>query len=147
MIIQAISLLDQLDKDINTFAMRIREWYSYHFPELVRIVPDNAVYCRVANVIGDRRVFLAELDGEPIEGPESKHAIVQAALDGDEGRYGAVIDAARSSIGLDIAPVDLINIELFTTRVSKLIEFRYASDCYQSLPFSFLLRYAHFVCT
>lgn len=41
MIIQSIALLDQLDKDINTFSMRIREWYSYHFPELVKIVPDN----------------------------------------------------------------------------------------------------------
>jgi nucleolar protein 56 len=28
MIIQSIALLDQLDKDINTFSMRIREWYS-----------------------------------------------------------------------------------------------------------------------
>lgn len=30
MIIQSISLMDQLDKNINTFSMRIREWYSYH---------------------------------------------------------------------------------------------------------------------
>merc|ERR1712137_366597 len=42
-IIQSISLLDQLDKDINTFAMRVREWYSWHFPELARIVADNIV--------------------------------------------------------------------------------------------------------
>ena len=41
MIIQAIALLDTLDKDINTFVMRVREWYSWHFPELVKIVPDN----------------------------------------------------------------------------------------------------------
>lgn len=27
MIIQSIALLDQLDKDVNTFAMRVREWY------------------------------------------------------------------------------------------------------------------------
>jgi nucleolar protein 56 len=39
MIIQAIALLDQLDKDVNLFSMRIREWYGYHFPELVRLVP------------------------------------------------------------------------------------------------------------
>jgi hypothetical protein len=26
MIIQSIALLDQLDKDLNTFAMRVREW-------------------------------------------------------------------------------------------------------------------------
>ena len=71
MIIQSISLLDQLDKDINTFSMRIRyvtvifnsafnipstflltlihyrEWYSYHFPELVKIIPDNYLYAKV----------------------------------------------------------------------------------------------------
>ena len=41
MIIQAIALIDQLDKNINTFAMRVREWYGYHFPELVRIVNEN----------------------------------------------------------------------------------------------------------
>ena len=32
MIIQAIAMLDQLDKNLNTFAMRLREWYSWHFP-------------------------------------------------------------------------------------------------------------------
>ena len=37
MIIQSIALLDQLDKDVNTFSMRIREWYSYHFPGLSTI--------------------------------------------------------------------------------------------------------------
>lgn len=36
MIIQAIALLDQLDKDLNTFAMRVREWYGWHFPEVRR---------------------------------------------------------------------------------------------------------------
>jgi nucleolar protein 56 len=34
MIIQAIALVDTLDKDLNTFAMRVREWYGWHFPEL-----------------------------------------------------------------------------------------------------------------
>jgi len=38
MIIQSIALLDQLDKDINTFAMRVREWYSWHFPELSKVI-------------------------------------------------------------------------------------------------------------
>ncbi len=41
MIIQAIALLDTLDKDVNTFVMRVREWYSWHFPELVKVVNDN----------------------------------------------------------------------------------------------------------
>ena len=28
MIIQAISLLDELDKEINIYAMRVKEWYG-----------------------------------------------------------------------------------------------------------------------
>lgn len=48
---QAIALLDTLDKDVNTFVMRVREWYSWHFPELVRIVPDNYQYARCALAI------------------------------------------------------------------------------------------------
>ena len=40
-IIQAIALIDTLDKDINTFAMRVKEWYGWHFPELAKIVPNS----------------------------------------------------------------------------------------------------------
>jgi len=54
MIIQSISLLDQMDKDINTFAMRVREWYSWHFPELVKILNDNIQYARVARFLKNR---------------------------------------------------------------------------------------------
>jgi hypothetical protein len=51
MIIQSISLLDTLDKDINTFSMRIKEWYGWHFPELVKIVSDNYKYARCVRKI------------------------------------------------------------------------------------------------
>ena len=64
--LQAIALLDQLDKDINTFAMRVREWYSYHFPELVKIVPDNYTYARVACFLKSRKDFDAA-KVEPLE--------------------------------------------------------------------------------
>ena len=47
MITQAICTLDQLDKDINTFAMRVREWYGWHFPELVKVVADNFQYAKL----------------------------------------------------------------------------------------------------
>ena len=43
-VLQAIALLDTLDKDVNTFVMRVREWYSWHFPELVK-VPRSALDC------------------------------------------------------------------------------------------------------
>jgi len=44
MIIQAVSLLEDLDKELNNYAMRLKEWYSWHFPELAKIVTDNITY-------------------------------------------------------------------------------------------------------
>jgi nucleolar protein 58 len=38
MIVQAIGLLDDLDKEINIYAMRVREWYGWHFPEMAKIM-------------------------------------------------------------------------------------------------------------
>ncbi len=46
MIVQAIGLLDDLDKELNTYAMRIREWYGWHFPEMTKIVADNIKYAK-----------------------------------------------------------------------------------------------------
>jgi nucleolar protein 56 len=87
MIIQSIAILDQLDKDINTFAMRIREWYGYHFPELVRIVSDNYVYAQIVNIIGERKT----LDDE-------KLAAILAILENQE-KVDHIVEAARTSIG------------------------------------------------
>ena len=65
MIIQSIALLDQLDKDANTFSMRIREWYSYHFPKLVKIVPENYLFATAAKFIKDRKSLSQDkLDGD-----------------------------------------------------------------------------------
>ena len=46
MIVQAIGLLDDLDKELNTYAMRVREWYGWHFPEMTKIVSDNVMYAK-----------------------------------------------------------------------------------------------------
>uniref|UniRef100_A0AAQ5XSR6 Nucleolar protein 58 n=1 Tax=Amphiprion ocellaris TaxID=80972 RepID=A0AAQ5XSR6_AMPOC len=45
MIVQAISLLDDLDKELNNYIMRCREWYGWHFPELGKVITDNLAYC------------------------------------------------------------------------------------------------------
>lgn len=70
MVIQSIALLDQLDKDINLFGMRIREWYSYHFPELFKLVSDQYKYIRCANAIMDRK-NLDESIVEKLQGMKS----------------------------------------------------------------------------
>merc|ERR1719181_328574 len=52
MIIQAIGLLDDLDKELNTYAMRLREWYGWHFPELAKILTDGLVYAKCVKAMG-----------------------------------------------------------------------------------------------
>jgi nucleolar protein 58 len=54
MIMQAISLLDDLDKEINNYMMRLREWYGWHFPELSKIITDNYSYTKTVKAIGQR---------------------------------------------------------------------------------------------
>lgn len=85
-IIQSINLLDLLDKDINTFAMRIREWYSWHYPELAKIVTDNIKYVQCVKLIGNRDASTAT--AEEIE------EIVE------EGDLAAkVVDSSLNSMG------------------------------------------------
>ncbi|CAK9224754.1 unnamed protein product [Sphagnum troendelagicum] len=52
MIVRAIGLLDDLAKELNTYAMRIREWYGWHFPELAKIVQDNVQYAKSETSLG-----------------------------------------------------------------------------------------------
>ncbi|WVR00022.1 hypothetical protein IAU59_007164 [Kwoniella sp. CBS 9459] len=113
MIIQAISLSDQLDKDLNTFSMRVREWYGWHFPELYKLVPDAHQYALLAVLIGDKSTLTEDSLEE-----------MQAILEDDETRARNVLDAARASMGSDINEVDLINISNFAERVVKLAEYR-----------------------
>lgn len=48
-----MSLHGDLDKEINNYMMRLREWYGYHFPELAHIVTDNIIYTKVTRAIGN----------------------------------------------------------------------------------------------
>lgn len=34
--------------------MRLKEWFSWHFPELSRIVTENTVYVEVVDLIQER---------------------------------------------------------------------------------------------
>lgn len=34
--------------------MRLKEWFSWHFPELPRIISDNPIYVKLVNLIEKR---------------------------------------------------------------------------------------------
>jgi nucleolar protein 56 len=112
-IVQAIHLIDQLDKDINMFGMRVREWYSWHFPELVKIVNDNVLYCRLVCAIGIRSETSTALQDE-----------VTRILSGDTEMAERVLRAARSSMGTELSPMDMIQIRLFAQRVMQMATYR-----------------------
>jgi len=46
------ALLDDLDKELNNYVMRAREWYGWHFPELGKIVQDNLAFAKVVKLMG-----------------------------------------------------------------------------------------------
>lgn len=46
------ALLDDLDKELNNYIMRCKEWYGWHFPEMAKIVQDNLAYCKVIKKMG-----------------------------------------------------------------------------------------------
>jgi len=127
MIIQAIALIDQLDKNINTFAMRVREWYGYHFPEMVRICNDNYSYCKLIQLLGRRECLLqamqeAEDAEEGAEAPELIKKMEEILMDSTKSQ--SIQDAARKSVGMEISDIDLINVEHFSKQVVELVEYR-----------------------
>lgn len=65
-----------MDKDINTFSMRLKEWFAWHFPEMTKIVNDNHIYSKIVTLCNANRDFLCE--------DENKEAIEAIMHDEDK---------------------------------------------------------------
>ena len=116
MIVQAIALLDDLDKELNTYAMRVKEWYGWHFPEMGRIVNDNLAYARVILSMG-MRTSASAADLSDIL-PEEIETAVKAA--------------AEVSMGTEITTEDLDNIQSLAEQVVNFTEYRQQLSSYLS---------------
>ncbi|KAM6957916.1 nucleolar protein 58 isoform 2-T2 [Tautogolabrus adspersus] len=108
MIVQAISLLDDLDKELNNYIMRCREWYGWHFPELGKVITDNLAYCKAVRKIGDR-TNVATSDLSDIL-PEEIEAEVKLA--------------AEISMGTEVSEQDIGNIRHLCDQVIDISEYR-----------------------
>ncbi|KAM7528588.1 hypothetical protein LguiB_031998 [Lonicera macranthoides] len=53
-LIYAIGLLDDLDKELNIYTMRVLEWHGWHFPQLAKTVQDNIPYAKTMKLLSDR---------------------------------------------------------------------------------------------
>ena len=108
MIVQAIGLLDDLDKELNTYAMRVREWYGWHFPEMTKIVSDNIKYAKAAKLMETR----------------DKAAGIDFSEFLEEEEESAMKEAAIVSMGTEISTEDVINISALCDQVIALSEYR-----------------------
>lgn len=108
MIVQAISLLDDLDKELNNYIMRCREWYGWHFPELGKVITDNLAYCKAVRKIG----FRTNVAGSDLSDilPEEIEADVKLA--------------AEISMGTEVSEQDINNIMHLCDQVIEITDYR-----------------------
>ena len=108
MIVQAINLLDELDKEINIYAMRVREWYGWHFPEMGKIVTDNLQFAKVILKMGTREKC-KDFDFSDIL---------------EEDIEAELKEVAEVSMGTEIGELDVLNIKALSEQVQDLMEYR-----------------------
>jgi len=108
MIVQAIGLLDDLDKEINTYAMRVREWYGWHFPEMTKVVEGNMAYSKAILKMGMRN-NCSKTDFSEILDEEISDTLRQVA---------------EISMGTEISEEDITNIKCLCEQIVSMTEYR-----------------------
>lgn len=83
---------------INTFAMRVKEWYCWHFPELGKIVTDNVRFAQAVRLIRVKEEF-----------DESRLPELIEIVDGDESIAEEIMTAKGMSMGQEIAEADMVS--------------------------------------
>jgi nucleolar protein 56 len=96
LILQANGAIEELDKSINIFVERLREWYSLHFPEMDRIVDNHEKFAKLIEKFGSRG---------KIDDPELKQF-------------------EEKSMGADFVEEDIKTIQLFSGKILELYKLR-----------------------
>ncbi len=107
--IQAVRAIDDVDKTINLFSERLREWYSLHFPELDKMVEDHQLYSKIVSYLGYRDNITQE-------------ALEELGL--NESRASKIAEAAKRSIGAEISEDDINSIRMLSNAILELYRIR-----------------------
>lgn len=108
MIVQAQCLLEDLDKELNNYMMRAREWYGWHFPELGKIVTENIAFVKTVKLVGMRENMInTDLSDILPEDVEEK-----------------VKEAAEISMGTEISEEDILNIQQLCDEIIAINDYR-----------------------
>ncbi|XP_071571730.1 nucleolar protein 58 [Temnothorax nylanderi] len=108
MVIQAVCLLDDLDKELNNYMMRAREWYGWHFPELGKIVTDNLQYIKTMQIVGQRENAV-KCDLSDILTVEVEERVKEAA---------------ETSMGSEISEYDAEHMQCLCVEIIELHQYR-----------------------
>jgi nucleolar protein 56 len=112
---QAIQTLDDLDKTVNLFMGRLREWYGLHFPELDRLLEKHETYARLILKFGTRDKFTIEnLEKEGV--PKTKAQ--------------QIVEAANTSMGAELIDADLNQIQSTCENTLELYDRRQSLENY-----------------
>jgi nucleolar protein 56 len=82
--IQLVQAIDEIDKTINLFYMRLREWYGLHFPELYNVIDDPETYLKIVHAFPDRNEITTE-KLEEINIPRKKAEIIESLAVASKG--------------------------------------------------------------
>lgn len=111
-IINAHSLLELMDKNLNIFAMRVKESYGWHFPELSKILTDNETYIKFVSKVGNKE-NLAQMPTEEL-----------AELVGEEALAHEITERSKTSTGNTLSEVDQASLLNFTAFVLSHYDFK-----------------------
>jgi nucleolar protein 56 len=114
-IAQAIQTLDDLDRTVNLFMGRLREWYGVHFPELDRLVEKHETYARLVLNLGYKDNFTVE-------------ALEKESVSKEKAENMATV--AEKSMGADMAEQDLAEIQALSKNVLEMYELRKTMESY-----------------
>jgi nucleolar protein 56 len=115
LVAQAVQTVDDLDKSLNIFMSRLREWFGLHYPELDRLLDKHETYARLVVNLGTRGNFTAEnLEKEGL--PKAKSQ--------------AIAKVAVASMGADLSDEDLNQIQGMCRNVLELYAVRQSLEKY-----------------
>jgi nucleolar protein 56 len=115
LVAQAVQTVDDLDKSLNIFMSRLREWFGLHFPELDRLVDKHETYARLVVELGTRENFTAEnLEMEGLPKTKSR----------------SIAKVAAASMGADLGDEDLNQIQDMCKRILELYGVRLSLEKY-----------------
>jgi len=106
---QGVRAIDDIDRTVNLFVARLREWYSLHFPELDDLIREHEDYARLVYELGLRENF-------------TKENLIKLGF--SEGKARRIEEAAKKSMGADITDFDVKTMQTLAGIILKLYRLR-----------------------